>query len=146
MQHLRKLLKLSNKANCEALAFQTESKQVMKQQTVEEYLNGVGSYCCISAYEKVENPQDWKNCPNCGLIPKAWVFDNGRFTGCGCGENQYHHFYVGAESVMSCVVNSDTGESAASYDGDALRKNWNHYCETGEILFKHASERTDGRW
>lgn len=26
MQHLRKLLKLSNKANCEALAFQKESK------------------------------------------------------------------------------------------------------------------------
>ncbi len=116
------------------------------KQTIESYLNDIGRYCCCDFYEKVDNPENWKHCPNCGLIPRVWVFDNGRCTGCGCGQDKYHHFYICAESIMSHIKHSRNGKSTIGYDSDALRKNWNHYCETGEILFRHASERTDGRW
>ena len=97
--------------------------------------------CCTSTY--TETDKTWDECPNCGLRPMQWCYDNGRSTGCGCGNNKYDHFSIYAESIMS--VYRRTG-STAEYDLDELRKNWNHWCRTGEILFKHASERMDGRW
>lgn len=103
-------------------------------------------YMCISAYDFPENINDWLECPNCGLKPKIWEFDNGRSTGCGCGVNNYDHFSIHAESIMSYIKHSYNGTSCEGYDSDELRKNWNHWVLTGEVLFEHASKRTDGRW
>ena len=99
-------------------------------------------YNCIDAYKEVGNPGKWLDCPNCGLKPKIWEFDNGRSTACGCGENRYQHFSIHAESIMS-VVGRFNG-STTDYDSDALRKNWNWWVETGEEVFK--TPRNDGRW
>jgi len=33
-----------------------------------------------------------------------------------------------------------------NYSHDELRKNWNHWVKTGEIIFEHAGKRTDGKW
>lgn len=97
-------------------------------------------YNCINAFKDVENHEGWLACPRCGLKPKIWEFDNGRSTACGCWENTYDHFAIYAESIMS-VAKRNSG-SVLEYDIDELRKNWNHWCKTGEILF----ERTNGRW
>jgi len=103
-------------------------------------------YKAIHAYITVKNAQSWELCPTCGLFPKIWEFDNGRSTACGCGENQYRHPSIHAESIMSVVKRSHNGNSALDYDSDALRKNWNHWCRTGEELFLHAGLRNDGKW
>jgi hypothetical protein len=86
----------------------------------------------------------WIKCPNCGLRPRIWIYDNGRSTACGCWENKYDHFSIHAESIMSVVKR--TSGSIAEYNQSDLMKNWNHWCKTGEELFKHAMYRDDGRW
>lgn len=89
----------------------------------------------------------WLECPFCKQKPQVWSFNNGRETACGClleEYNQYNHFAICAESVMS--VYKRTGNTK-EYDSEGLRKNWNHFCETGEILFeKSQGGREDGRW
>ena len=98
---------------------------------------------CIDSYIKPEG--EWDKCPKCNLTPRVWIFDNGRSTACGCWENMYEQFSIHAESVMS-VYKRTGGLHMDKYDPDELRKNWNHYCSTGEINFVQASERDDGRW
>lgn len=98
------------------------------------------TYKCCDFYEEVDNPDEWLDCPNCGKKPLIWTFDNGRCTGCGCGNDKYDHFAVFAESIMS-VVERNNG-SAMEYDSDELRKNWNHWCKTGELKFI----KGNGRW
>lgn len=99
-------------------------------------------YKCIDDFKRVPDPQKWALCPNCGLIPKVWEFDNGRFTACGCGKNRYRHHSVRAESIRSVMRNSHNGMSMIDYNHDELRINWNHWVSTGEHLF----EAGDGRW
>jgi hypothetical protein len=94
-----------------------------------------GKYKCISAYKIPNKPEEWLDCPNCGLKPLVWEFNNGRSTACGCGENIYRHFSIHSESIMSWVTRYNG--SALDYDSDKLRKNWNHWVETGEELEKH---------
>jgi hypothetical protein len=89
-------------------------------------------YKCISAYKIPDNPEEWLPCPNCNLKPLVWEFNNGRSTGCGCGENEYKHFSIWSESIMSWVTRH--GGSALDFDSDALRKNWNHWVEFGDEL------------
>jgi hypothetical protein len=80
----------------------------------------------------------------CEKTPKIWEFDNGRYTACGCWESKYDHWFVAAESIVSVLKREG---NALNYDSDALRKNWNHYNLTGEILFdKPIGGRSDGRW
>lgn len=114
------------------------------QEHIERYYNGNDDrkYLCTNAYEKVTNAEFWEVCPNCGLIPKVWEFDNGRKTACGCGKNKYSHFSIRAESILSVMKNSENGQSMADYDEDDLRRNWNHWARTGEILW----ECKDNRW
>ena len=38
----------------------------------------LGKYKCISSYKIPKKPELWSNCPNCGLIPLVWEFDNGQ--------------------------------------------------------------------
>lgn len=115
---------------------------------IEDYINGKEDwrYYAINAYKKVEKPNEWKCCPKCNLIPKIWIYDNGRSTACGCGESRYRHHSIHAESIMSVMKNSHNGKSCVDYNDDDLRKNWNHWCDTGEVMFKNSSERNDGRW
>ena len=103
-----------------------------------------GKYKCISAYKIPDKIEDWLPCPNCGLVPLVWEFNNGRSTACGCGENEYRHHSIYSESIMSHVTRH--GGSALEYDSDKLRKNWNHWVKTGEILESHESLRENNRW
>ncbi len=98
---------------------------------------------CIEAYEDVPENETCEKCPHCDLLPKVWKFDNGRSTACGCWNNKYQHFSIFAESIYSVYKRCN---NTFEYDFDGLRKNWNHWCKTGEILFEHAGKRTDGRW
>lgn len=109
------------------------------------YHNGTDDwkYKCIDDYKLVKQPQKWKVCPNCGLIPKVWEFDNGRHTACGCGENEYNNFSIAAESIMSVMKFSDNGQDMTDYDIDGLRKNWNKWVETNDIVFDRQNSR---RW
>ncbi len=101
-----------------------------------------GSHIDFDFYKTPEG--DWLPCPCCGLKPKAWVFDNGRSTSCGCWEDNYHHFAIFAESIMS--VHRRNKGNVAAYDSDGLRKNWNHWCKTGDVLFDRTSTKTIGLW
>jgi hypothetical protein len=103
-----------------------------------------GKYKCISAYKIPDKPYDWLNCPKCGLKPLVWEFNNGRSTGCGCGENEYNHFSINSESIMSHVTRN--AGSALEYDSDKLRKNWNHWVETGEELETRKKLLAEGKW
>jgi hypothetical protein len=96
---------------------------------------------CIDAYKPVTG--DWERCPCCNLFPMEWTFDNGRKTACGCWESKCDHFSIHSESIASVLKR--TG-GFAEYNSDDLRKNWNHWCKTGEVIFEHASKRNDGRW
>lgn len=101
-------------------------------------------YKCTSAYIIPDNISEWINCPNCGLKPLVWEFDNGRSTGCGCGENEYNHFSINSESIMSIV--SRNGGSSMEYDPKKLMINWNHWCLTGEDLEPYDELRKLKRW
>ena len=101
-------------------------------------------YKCISAYKIPINTDKWLACPNCSLKPLVWEFNNGRSTACGCGESEYNHFSIWSESIMSNVTRN--AGSAKWYDSDKLRKNWNHWVETGEELETHKSLRESGKW
>lgn len=99
-------------------------------------------HCCIDAYKDPTNIEKWSDCPNCGLKPKIWVYDNGRSTACGCWKNEYEHFRVEAESIMSVYIRNK--KSTLEYDVDGLKKNWNYWCKTGGHKFR-ASNFTD-KW
>jgi hypothetical protein len=103
-----------------------------------------GKYKCISAYKIPKDIDKWLDCTNCGLKPLTWEFNNGRSTGCGCGENEYDHFSIWAESIMSHVGRNKG--SALEYDSHELRKNWNHWVETGEELVTRKKLLEDGKW
>lgn len=79
-------------------------------------------------YKEVKNPEEWLDCPKCGKKPLIWIFNNGRQTACGCGENKYNGFRIKAESIIS-VANRNNG-SIETYNPDELRINWNNYCKT----------------
>jgi len=103
-----------------------------------------GRYKCISAYKIPNKPEEWLPCPNCDLKPLTWEFNNGSSTACGCGENEYNHFSIWTESIMSYVGRN--GGSVLNYKSNGLRDNWNHWVETGEELESHKSLIEVGRW
>lgn len=82
----------------------------------------IGMHPPIKAYKYPENKEDWKHCPQCGLQPRIWEYDNWRSTHCGCSNSTYDHFSVRATSEIEALRNGKR------YDSDELRKNWNNYC------------------
>lgn len=98
-------------------------------------------YKCIDAYVASKDPHNWLECPNCGLKPLIWEFNNGSSTACGCGENIYKHFRIESESIMSYVTRHNG--SGLNYNPNALRDKWNHWVNTGEILFDPKKEREE---
>jgi hypothetical protein len=103
-----------------------------------------GKYKCISAYTIPKDVEEWLPCPNCELRPLTWEFNNGSSTACGCGENEYTHFSIHTESIMSFV--SRNNGSALHYKSNGLRYNWNHWVTTGEELESHSFLRENNRW
>lgn len=101
-------------------------------------------YKAIPAYVKVGDPQWWLPCKDCGLIPLVWEFNNGRSTACGCGENEYNHHSIGAESIMSFVTRNNG--SALGFNQAELRMNWNQWVKTGQDIFKELRLRNDKIW
>ena len=82
-------------------------------------------YMSFDFYKEPENKESWLECPECGLTPKIWVFDNGEQAHCVCGENSYKHKHsVSAKPIGDYV--RETG-GFTGYDGDNLRKIWNEY-------------------
>ena len=99
----------------------------------------------IDDYKFPDNVEEWLPCPECGLRPKVWEFDNGRDAACGCHNSMYDHRSIAAESILS-LVHRQNG-SCLGYDRDALRNNWNHWCETGEDRFpKPKMYKEKGMW
>ena len=103
-----------------------------------------GKYKCISAYTIPKYIEDWLHCPNCGLKPLTWEFNNGSSTACGCGKNEYDHFSIHSESIMSYI--SRNNGSALNYNSNNLRLNWNLWVTTGKELETHSKLRELGRW
>lgn len=101
-------------------------------------------YKAISAYKKVNNPQFWLPCKDCGLIPLVWEFNNGRSTACGCGENEYRHHSVNAESIMSYVKRNNG--SALGFISDELRMNWNQWVKTGQDVYGQMKQNNPQIW
>jgi hypothetical protein len=103
-----------------------------------------GKYKCISAYKIPDKPGEWLPCRNCNLIPLVWEFDNGRSTGCGCGENEYKHFSIWSESVMSHVKRNNG--SVLNYNSNKLMINWNWWVKNGEELEPREKLLKEGKW
>ena len=105
---------------------------------VNVYNQGEKLYQCNDFYKPVEDPNEWLPCPECGLKPLVWIFDNGRYTACGCGENEHEHFLIRAESIYSYFDRRNNynhekyGKSWPDEYDNELRENWNTYCETGD--------------
>ena len=90
------------------------------------YKNWRWRYATIGAYEFLDSLKGWKRCPLCKEWPKVWIFDNGRYAKCCCGE-KYGKAQAGAESIMSVHIRNNGNVS--EYNCDDLRKNWNKYVE-----------------
>ena len=103
-----------------------------------------GKYKCIEAYKIPKDPEEWIDCPNCGLKPLVWEYNNGRSTGCGCGENEYNHFSIWSESIMSHVTRN--GGSALNYNSNKLKINWNYWVKYGEELEPREQILKEGKW
>jgi len=101
-------------------------------------------YNCIDAYVFPPNKERWDACPNCGLKPKIWIYDNGRHTACGCWANRYEHFSIRAESIMS--VYTRNGGETTEYNENELFNNWNHWCKTKEIKYNPSDKENDMKW
>jgi hypothetical protein len=99
-------------------------------------------YKALEFYLEVKNPELWLQCPNCKLIPVEWIYDNGRFTACGCGSDNYNHFTVRAESIMSYGKRNNW--NFLEYNNNELRDNWNHWVKTGEKVFP--DKGTTDKW
>lgn len=76
----------------------------------------------IDAYKDPENPGDWLPCAACGVRPRVWVFDNGRYAKCWCSDL---YGLPQAEAEGICTHMRANGGSILNYDRDALRKAWN---------------------
>jgi len=95
-------------------------------------LRFIDKYKCIDDFKFPKGLKNWLKCPNCGLRPKVWVFDNGRHTACGCGKDKYNHFSIQAKSIMSYYYRNNNG-TIDGYDSNELRDNWNHWVKTGKL-------------
>ena len=104
------------------------------------------SFVDFDFYKYPDDVDEWLECPFCHCKPKVWEYDNGRFTACGCLKREwckYDHFLIQAESIMSILKRTRKTEE---YDRKGLKKNWNHFCETGEISFTTTFGKDGSRW
>jgi hypothetical protein len=119
----------------------------IKQEEVEylkEWTEFRKKYKATDSYVKVKDPENWIPCKSCGLIPLVNEFDNGRWTACGCGENEYNNFSIRAESVMSYYHRR--GGDMTGYNTSALKMNWNQWVLTGQDIFKQMKINNPEIW
>lgn len=88
----------------------------------------IGMHPPIDAYEYPDDKDMWLHCPNCGLQPRIWEYDNGRSTHCGCSNSTYDHFSIRAKSIGEIIKENDGDMS--SYNRNELREKWNKYCSS----------------
>lgn len=103
-----------------------------------------GKYKAISAYQIPKDPNNWLDCPNCGLKPLVWEFNNGRSTACGCGKSEYDHFSIWSESIMSYI--NRHGGSVLNYNSNKLNINWNYWVKNGIELEPREMLLKEGKW
>lgn len=115
--------------------------EIIRKINIDRILN---KYKCISSYKIPNDIQNWHKCNKCNLYPLIWEFNNGRSTACGCGRNEYDHFSIFAESLMS-VINRNNG-SAIEYNANELRLNWNEYILNDVILCDRKKLLDNGKW
>ena len=117
------------------------------------YEQGSQHYCVpdLSLYEEVQNPNAWLKCPNCHLKPIVNIRDHMCYTSCGCGDGgkpnpdqEYDGFHVQAESICSVYNREDATDEDKQSSEERLMNNWNHWVETGELLF--TKEKYPERW
>jgi len=82
-------------------------------------------YMSFDWYKEPKNKNDWLACSECGLTPRIWEFDNGRYANCVCGIDVWNNKHqVKAKSIMYYYRKNG---NTIGYDVDELRKNWNNY-------------------
>lgn len=82
-------------------------------------------YHSFDFYKEPKDKEEWLPCPECKLTPRVWIFDNGRYAHCVCGNNAYDHTHsVSAISILD-VLRRDG--NLTEYKEDELRDNWNTY-------------------
>ena len=91
-----------------------------------------------TAEESGLNPADFPNCPACGLAPKFWLFDNGRFVACGCFSK--YEVHPRAESILSYVKRNKG--SLEGYGVAGLKEAWRMWIDHQIIQ----SEMPEGQW
>jgi hypothetical protein len=92
-----------------------------------EELEKVFAYKCGDWYDKVDEQDGWLKCGQCGVLPRTWCFNNGRYATCLCVD-KYDEKPVRTESVLS--IRKRTGLTV-EFKPDNLRLRWNVYAETG---------------
>jgi hypothetical protein len=85
----------------------------------------------IEAYKPLASVKGWKKCKYCKCFPRVWEFNNGSFAGCKCNK-KYTDSKVRSESILSYITRNNG--SALNYPHDGLRKAWNHFIITNEII------------
>ena len=83
----------------------------------------------IDAYQPLDDSSGWLVCRRCGVLPRTWRFDNGKWATCLCFR-MYENQPVRSESINSYAkrMNCDFTD----YPHNSLRDAWNKYVETGE--------------
>ena len=76
---------------------------------------------------------EWERCPRCRLIPKIRITEDMQRTTCGCWRASGDRWQVAAESRNSYVTRKGSDKG---YNYNALKQNWNTYCQTGKLKFK----------
>lgn len=99
-------------------------------EAIKEYAQKDYGYDLIGKYVVPSDASEWEKCPACGLRPKTWTFDNGRTAACGCGTGKYNHLSIEATPILKFYQEN---ESLENFDDEELKKNWNDYCETGNL-------------
>jgi hypothetical protein len=83
-------------------------------------------YSVIDAFTPLESVKGWKKCKKCKEFPRVWIFDNGSYAKCCCGE-KYGPPQATSESISEVLRR--TG-GVAEYSRDNLRLAWNTRVDT----------------
>ena len=98
------------------------TEKELKKLELEDYR---WKFMSFDFYKEPKDKDDWLVCPECGLTPRIWEFDNGRHAHCVCGDSQYKHKHeVSATPIMEYV--KKTG-GFTGYKKEELKNNWNNY-------------------
>lgn len=82
-------------------------------------------FATMDSYKPIgETDLEWLACPTCGVRPRVWLFDNGEFAKCCCGDR----YSEGLRVDGALETYRKTGKHDV-HDFDGLRKAWNAHVE-----------------